>query len=99
MKLLSMLVLILTVLGAGCSSTSKRESTGEYIDSAAITAKVKRELIQNKNVSALDVSVETYKGVVLLSGFVKSSKEKELAEKLARKVEGVKKVKNQLNLR
>ncbi|MBG60485.1 MAG: transporter [Halobacteriovoraceae bacterium] len=99
MKLLQTLILLLAVLSSGCSSSAKSESTGEYIDSAAITAKVKSELIQNKEVSALDVSVETYKGVVLLSGFVKSEKERELAEKLARKIKGVKKVKNELNLR
>ena len=99
MKLLQTLILLLAVLSSGCSSSAKSESTGEYIDSAAITAKVKSELIQNKEVSALDVSVETYKGVVLLSGFVKSEKERELAEKLARKFMGVKKVKNELNLR
>ena len=99
MKVLQTLILLLAVLSSGCSSSAKSESTGEYIDSAAITAKVKSELIQNKEVSALDVSVETYKGVVLLSGFVKSEKERELAEKLARKIKGVKKVKNELNLR
>lgn len=99
MKLLQTLILLLAVLSSGCSSSAKSESTGEYIDSAAITAKVKSELIQNKEVSALDVSVETYKGVVLLSGFVKSEKERELAEKLARRIKGVKKVKNELNLR
>ena len=87
------------LLAVSCSSTGKSESTGQYIDSAAVTAKVKTKLVQHKDVSALDISVETYKGVVLLSGFVKTEQEKELAEELAEKASGVKDVKNELKIR
>ncbi|MGE5240598.1 MAG: BON domain-containing protein [Bacteroidota bacterium] len=89
-------VLVATPLIASCAATSAQESTGEYIDDAAITAKVKNQLLQDKNVSGLQVTVETYKGRVQLSGFVSSQYEKIKAEKLARGVPGVRSVSNDL---
>lgn len=80
----------------GCSSTSTRESTGEYIDSSAITAKVKSELIKDDTVRARDVEVETFRGTVQLSGFVDTEAQKERATAVARSVQGVRDVKNNL---
>lgn len=89
-------VLVATPLIASCAATSTQESTGEYVDDAAITAKVKNELLQAKDVSALHVTVETFKGRVQLSGFVPTQDEKIKAEKLARGVPGVRSVSNDL---
>ncbi len=80
----------------GCSSTSTRESTGEYIDSSALTAKVKSALVADEVVRARDVQVETFRGTVQLSGFVDSEAQKERATAVARSVQGVRDVKNNL---
>ena len=93
---LAVCVLVATPLIVSCAATSAQESTGEYVDDAAITAKVKNQLLQDKNVSGLQVTVETYKGRVQLSGFVSSQDEKIKAEKLARSVPGVRSVSNDL---
>lgn len=89
-------VLVATPLITACAANSARESTGEYIDDSAITARVKNELLQDKDVSGLQVNVETFKGRVQLSGFVSTQDEKIKAEKLARSVPGVKSVSNDL---
>ena len=87
---------LLPVTWLGCASTATRESTGEFIDDSTITAKVKAALVKDPVVSALAVSVETYKGVVQLSGFVKTTTEKTQAEAVTRGVYGVKSVTNNL---
>lgn len=89
-------VLVATPLIAACAANSTQESTGEYIDDSAITAKVKNELLQDKDVSGLQINVETFKGRVQLSGFASTEGEKMKAEKLARSVPGVKSVSNDL---
>ncbi len=83
----------------GCAGTSARESTGEYIDDGVITTKVKTALVKDKTVSAREISVETYKGTVQLSGFVASEDEKNHAETLTRTVGGVKAVSNGIVIR
>jgi osmotically-inducible protein OsmY len=84
---------------AACAGSPTTKSTGELIDDTAITTKVKSRLIGDKDVSALDVQVETFKGTVQLSGFVGSERERERAAELARSVDGVKEVKNDLRLK
>lgn len=84
---------------AGCGSTPTRESTGELIDDSAITTKVKAGFFADKVVSALNISVETYKGTVQLSGFAKTMEEIRQAERIARDVKGVKAVRNDVVLR
>src|ERR1700730_11288357 len=77
-SLRSLMVLLLAVvatLAAACAATPTHESTGGYIDDSTITAKVKTNLAQDSKVSATDVHVKTYKGVVDLSGFVNSESE------------------------
>lgn len=82
-----------------CAATPQRESTGEFIDDSVLTTKVKAALLHDPVVSGLAVNVETFKGVVQLSGFVRSAAEREKAADLARAVAGVKQVKNDLLLR
>lgn len=88
-----------TALLVACSSTPKQESTGEYLDDSAITTRVKTALVADKQVSAMDVNVETYKGTVQLSGFANSDTEKQRAAEIARSVSGVKSVKNDIRLK
>ncbi|MBE0618387.1 MAG: BON domain-containing protein [Proteobacteria bacterium] len=90
------LCLSVPALWVGCASTSTRESTGEYIDDSAITAKVKTQLGADKMLSLFQINVETYKGVVQLSGFVNGQEAAEHAVGIARQVNGVTEVKNSL---
>lgn len=76
-----------------------KESTGEYIDDAAITTKVKTAFLQDKDVKAINVKVETVKGTVQLSGFADNKTEIERAAQIASKVPGVKSVQNDIRLR
>lgn len=89
-------MLFLVAMITGCSSTATRESAGEYIDDSSITALVKAELYNDPDYKANQISVETYKGVVQLSGFVNSTQAVSKAVGLAKKVKGVKSVKNSL---
>lgn len=86
-----------TLLQTGCAGTQTRESTGEYIDDASITAKVKAAFVRDPLVKALDVKVETFKGVVQLSGFVDNAEQKSRAEQLARNVSGVTEIRNNIS--
>ncbi len=91
-------IALLGMLGAvaACSSTPQRESTGEYVDSAAITAKVKTALLNEPGLKSTQISVETFKDVVQLSGFVDTSDNKSRAGDIVRNVQGVRAVKNDL---
>jgi len=82
-----------------CASTNKQEGTGEYFDDSVLTTKVKAALLKDPAVSGLAVNVETFKGVVQLSGFVKTGSERNRAVELAREVPGVKQVKNDILIR
>lgn len=89
------MILIASVL-IGCAGTSRQESTGQYLDDSAITAKVKSAFVADKAVSALDIHVTTYKGVVQLSGFANTQQEIDRAVALARDVPGAQSVKNDI---
>ena len=89
----------LALLPAGCSATATRESTGEYVDDSAITAKVKAAFVRDPVVKALDVKVETFTGVVQLSGFVDTPDQKGRAEQIARGMPGVQSVKNNIAIK
>jgi hyperosmotically inducible protein len=82
----------------GCAVTRDQSSVGEYIDDAGITTKVKARFVDNKQVDASSIHVETLNGVVLLSGFAKNQQEKDTAAGIARDVKGVKSVKNEIAL-
>jgi hyperosmotically inducible periplasmic protein len=84
---------------AGCAGTQTRDSTGEYIDDAAITTKVKSALIADKQVSAFPVSVETTKSVVHLTGTADTRAEADRAATIAGGVAGVKSVVNKIQVR
>ena len=83
----------------GCSATATRQSTGEYVDDATITTKVKAALVKDPVVKALDVQVETFKNTVQLSGFVDSTVQKARAEEIARGTNGVRDVTNNIQLK
>ena len=83
----------------GCAGTATRESTGEYLDDATITTKVKAAFIKDPLVKAIDVKVETFKGVVQLSGFVDRGEQKDRAQQVAAGIRGVLSVKNNITLK
>lgn len=83
----------------GCASTPTKESTGQYIDDSAITTKVKTALLNEPELKSIEISVETFKGQVQLSGFVSSQASIDKAVKVAQGVGGVTSVKNDLKLK
>lgn len=96
-KLISTLfatVIFATMLG--CASTAKHESSGQYVDDTVITAKVKSEIFEEPGLKSAEINVETFKGVVQLSGFVNSQASINRAVEVARKVKGVTSVKNDM---
>ena len=93
---LCLLAGMITITGIGCAGTESRQSTGEHIDDAAITAKVKGKMAKDPVVKAMQIDVETFKGVVQLSGFVDNPEQAKRAVALAKQVNGVSKVKNSL---
>lgn len=95
----TVLFLSFFVLLAGCASTSKEKSTGEYIDDAVITTKVKAAFVEDDELKATEIQVETYKGVVQLSGFVANASHIRKASKVAYEVKGVKSVKNDIRVK
>lgn len=89
--------MMLTV--TGCAVSRGQESVGTYIDDSGITTMVKSRFVENKQVDAAAISVETMKGTVMLSGFAKNATEKSTAESIARGVKGVVAVKNEISIR
>jgi len=97
MRYISVVVcLVLTAVMLGCAGDRTNKSTGQVIDDNAIAAKVKSSLIADPQVKGTQVSVEVFKGVVQLSGFVDSTANAQKAVSIARNVEGVKEVRNSL---
>ena len=90
---------IALIVMPGCAVTRGQETTGAYVNDSAITAAVKTKFVENKDVDASAISVETLNGTVMLSGFAKNATEKATAESLTWKVDGVKAVKNQIAVR
>lgn len=89
----AVLVSLLAALLGGCAGGPTTSSTGEYIDDSAITTKVKSRFVADSMVSAFDIHVETFRGVVNLSGFVNTDAQKERAVAIARSTAGVHEVK------
>ena len=83
----------------GCASTEKREGTGEYIDDSVITTKVKAAIFNEPSLKSAEINVETFKGVVQLSGFVSSRIAESKAIEVASSVKGVKSVKNDMRVK
>jgi len=91
-----LLVLMLMAAFAACASTPQQESTGEFVDDSVITTKVKSLIAADDFLRFFQISVETRKGVVQLSGFVDSQNAVNKAGQIAKGVGGVKAVKNDL---
>lgn len=84
---------------SGCAVMRGQESVGAYVDDATITTQIKSRFVENKEVDAASIRVETLNGTVMLSGFAKNTTEKTTAEAIARKVNGVKSVRNEIAVR
>lgn len=87
------------LLVSACAATPKQESTGQYVDDSLITTKVKTAILNEPSLKVAQINVETYKGVVQLSGFVDSPAAGTKAADLAREVKGVSSVKNDTQIR
>ena len=91
-----LVVLMMIAAFVACASTPKHEGTGEYIDDSVITAKIKTQLASDDFLKSFQISVESYKGTVQLSGFVNSQKAVDKAAEIVRGVKGVESIKNNL---
>lgn len=90
---------LLMLTATGCAVQRGQETVGAYVDDTGITTRIKSRFVENKQVDAAAISVETLKGAVILSGFAKNSTEKSTAETIAWGVSGVKSVKNDIVVR
>ena len=95
----SLFFVVLLASLLGCASTSTQEGTGEYVDDTVITAKVKGEIFNDPSLKSAEINVETFKGIVQLSGFVNSQEDINKAVRVARGVQGVVSVKNDMRLK
>lgn len=84
---------------AGCAVTRGQETVGGYVDDTGITTSIKARFIDNRDVDASSIKVETLNGTVLLSGFAKNANERSTAELIARNVTGVRSVRNEIAVR
>jgi osmotically-inducible protein OsmY len=91
--------ILFVAVALGCASTAKQEGTGEYFDDTVITTKVKGAIFDEPTLKSAEINVETFKGVVQLSGFVSSKAAEDTAVTVARKIPGVKSVKNDMRLK
>lgn len=98
-RTLGVVMALCAALLAGCAGSPTQQSTGEYVDDAVITTKVKTALVQADDVDAIEIDVDSFKGVVRLSGYVDSSTEADQAIRIASRVEGVDRVENNIEVR
>jgi osmotically-inducible protein OsmY len=98
-KFAAVFLAILVASLVGCASTATQEGTGEYIDNAVITTKVKTAIFNEPTLKSFEINVETFKGAVQLSGFVNSQADIDKAVEIVQKVKGVKSVKNDMQLK
>jgi osmotically-inducible protein OsmY len=98
-NLASLAAVLLMATTLGCASTAKQEGTGEYVDDTVITTKVKAAIFNEPTLKSAEINVETFKGVVQLSGFVSSQMAENKAVEVSRTVGGVKSVKNDMRLK
>jgi len=90
---------VMLITAVGCASTSTQEGTGEYVDDTVITTKVKAAVMNEPTLKSAEINVETFKGVVQLSGFVSSQAAANKAVEVARGVSGVKSVRNDMRMK
>ena len=98
-KLAALAAMLFMALALGCASTAKQEGTGQYVDDTVITTKVKAAILAEPTLKSTEINVETFKGVVQLSGFVSSRDAETKAVQVARAVGGVTSVKNDMRLK
>ena len=98
-RLTTLVAIAFMAMALGCASTAKQEGTGEYIDDTVVTAKVKAAIFNEPTLKSAEINVETFKGVVQLSGFVNSREDVNKAVAVAREVPGVTSVKNDMRLK
>ena len=98
-KMLSITGALIIATTLGCASTAHQEGTGEYVDDTVITGKVKTAILAEPTLKSAEINVETFKGIVQLSGFVSSQALEDRAVAVARGVGGVKSVKNDMRLK
>ena len=98
-KLATLVGILFVAMALGCASTRTQEGTGEYVDDTVITTKVKAAILNEPTLKSAEINVETFKGVVQLSGFVSSQAAENKAVEVARTVGGVKSVKNDMRLK
>lgn len=97
LKYFSAFIMTLALLfSLGCASTPTKEGSGEYVDDSVITTKVKAAIFNEPTLKSAEINVETFKGVVQLSGFVNSQSDINKAVEVARGVNGVQSVKNDM---
>ena len=100
LRIVSRLCAALLLVGVvGCASTAKQESVGEYVDDTVITTTVKAKILNEPTLKIFEIKVETYKGIVQLSGFVSAPGNMSTAVALARGVKGVQSVRNDMRLK
>jgi osmotically-inducible protein OsmY len=95
----AILATVMLVMTLGCASTRTQEGTGQYVDDSVITTKVKAAILGEPGLKVSEINVETFKGVVQLSGFVGSRDDIQSAVKVASAVGGVKSVKNDMQVK
>jgi osmotically-inducible protein OsmY len=95
----ALFVTFMLVTSLGCASSQTKEGTGQYVDDSVITTKVKAAILGEPGLKVAEINVETFKGVVQLSGFVSSREDMDAAVKVARNVNGVTSVKNSMQLK
>ena len=98
-RAIPMLAILAAASLIGCASTPKSEGTGEYVDDSVITGKVKAAILEEPSLKSSEINVETFKGVVQLSGFVSSQDNVRTAMATAEHVKGVTSVKNDMRLK
>ena len=98
-RIFTLLAALAIATTLGCAGTAKSESTGEYVDDVALTAKVKKDIFDEPTLKSAEINVETFKGVVQLSGFVSSQASIDRAVVVAKNVKGVSSVTNKMSVK
>ncbi|KAA0091235.1 BON domain-containing protein [Trinickia soli] len=98
-RIYAFFMMFLLTFFLGCAGSRTHEATGEYVDDSVITTKVKAAILNEPSLKSAEINVETFKGVVQLSGFVRSQADINTAVEVARQVSGVKSVKNAMRLK
>ncbi len=97
--LAAVIAAVALLTASGCAVVRGQETVGAYVDDATITTQIKARMLESKDVAGTSIGVETLNGTVQLTGFAKNATEKSTAESIARGVNGVKSIKNEIVVR